>query len=285
MSNVAKIKDPALLPADPMVSMIERVAMDPNVPIERLERMMDMKERMEDRAREDQDRQARRDFYEAMAICQSEMPTVRKSKTNTHTRSTYADISDVDEQAMTVAHKHGFSVVFTPGGTNEKGELVMKYIIGHRSGHQVEDKAEFPLDAAGSQGKVNKTAIQALGSTMTYARRYLLINIFKISTDDDTDGNGAEPKTEAAPKDLWAHTVTQDLPENATPRDKAEAIANALCAQFRRMKGERQMSNEWDRREHLISGEKGLEHKHPDLWEQVVDAYEVRRNEIVEAKS
>ncbi|MCY1292710.1 hypothetical protein D9M70_419460 [compost metagenome] len=43
-----------LVPANdaPMVAMIERIAMDPNIPIDRLEKMLAMKERMEDRNRE-----------------------------------------------------------------------------------------------------------------------------------------------------------------------------------------------------------------------------------------
>ena len=45
----------------------------------------------------------------------------------------------------------------------------------------------------------------------------------------------------------------------------------------------RQISNEWDRRAHLIAGERGLERRHPDLWEKVIDAYENRRNAILEA--
>ena len=37
MTKVAKIEQPeTLLPADPMVSMIERIAMDPNLPLDRL---------------------------------------------------------------------------------------------------------------------------------------------------------------------------------------------------------------------------------------------------------
>lgn len=267
------------LPADPMVSMIERVAMDPNVPIDRLEKMMDLKERHDAGLRKDRAEAAERAYNAAMAKAQAEMPTVRKSKRNDHTRSTYADLSDVEEQAMPVAHKHGFSVSFAPAGLNEKGNLLIDWTLMHEAGHTRSDRADFPLDAAGSAGKTNKTGIQAMGSTMTYARRYLLCNLFNIATDDDVDGNGAQqPERQRAQS--WEKTITDELPEGATPRDMAEAIADALIAQFKRMKGERQIGNEWDRRAHLIAGEKGLEGKHPDLWEKVIDAYENRVMEI-----
>ena len=50
MTNAVKTFEDAQIvsAADaPMVAMIERIAMDPSVPIERLEQMMAMKERME----------------------------------------------------------------------------------------------------------------------------------------------------------------------------------------------------------------------------------------------
>ncbi len=53
----------------PMISMIERIAMDPTIPLDRLEKMLDMKERMEDRAREDEERQAKKAYFAAMSKC------------------------------------------------------------------------------------------------------------------------------------------------------------------------------------------------------------------------
>ena len=51
------------------------------------------------------------------------------------------------------------------------------------------------------------------------------------------------------------------------------------------MKGKQQLINEWDRRAHLIEGEKALEGKHPDLHETVIDAYENRFNELTEGEA
>lgn len=177
---------------DPMVAMIERVAMDPSIPLDRLEQMMAMKERMEDRAREDDERQAKKDYFAAMSKCQAELPVVAKNKANDHTRSTYADLAAIEEQAMPVIHQHGFAVSFQPDGYNEKGELRIRWEISHEAGHSRDGIGEIPVDSAGSQGKVNKTGTQAFGSTATYGRRYLLCMLFNISTGDDRDGNAVE---------------------------------------------------------------------------------------------
>lgn len=177
----------------PMVAMIERIAMDPTIPIDRLEKMMAMKERMEDRARqiakEDRDFEARKAYFAAMAACQAELPVVVKKSRNTHTNSNYADLAALEEQAMPVIHKHGFGVSFQPDGYNEKGELRILWEISHNAGYVRNGVGEIPLDGAGSQGKVNKTGTQAFGSTATYGRRYLLCMLFNISTGDDRDGN------------------------------------------------------------------------------------------------
>lgn len=180
-----------LVPANdaPMVAMIERIAMDPSIPLDRLEKMLDMKERMEDRAREDQERQARKAYFAAMAACQSEIPVVVKAQKNTHTNSNYADLAAIERSAMPVIHRHGFSVSFQPDGYNDKGELRVLWEIGHAEGHVRNGVGEIPVDGAGSQGKVNKTGTQAFGSTATYGRRYLLCMLFNISTGDDKDGN------------------------------------------------------------------------------------------------
>ncbi len=64
----------------------------------------------------------------------------------------------------------------------------------------------MPLDSAGSGGKVNKTPIQASGSTQSYARRYLVCQIFNVTTADDNDGN----KRTHSPTDGAGQRVTPE---------------------------------------------------------------------------
>lgn len=196
MSAVEHYKPQDDLPAETsggMVAMIERIVMDPSIPIDRLEQMLAMKERMEDRAREDQDRIAKRAYFAAMSKCQTEMPVVLKNQKNTHTKSEYADLAAIERQAMPVIHKHGFAVSFQPDGYEENGDLRIKWEISHADGHFRTDVAFIPIDNKGAQGTVNKTGTQAFGSTATYGRRYLLCMLFNISTGDDNDGNAIKP--------------------------------------------------------------------------------------------
>ncbi len=210
--EIAVQQEPRLVPANdaPMVAMIERIAMDPSIPIERLEQMLAMKERMEDRARdqlrEDREYEAKTAYFSAMSACQKELPVVTKNKRNTHTRSNYADLAAIEEQAMPIIYAHGFGVSFQPDGYNDIGELLIKWEISHSGGYVRNGIGAIPVDGAGAKGGVNKTGTQAFGSTATYGRRYLLCMLFNISTGDDRDGNSppadetggdGEPITEA----------------------------------------------------------------------------------------
>ncbi len=191
----ASYEEPKLIPANdaPMVAMIERIAMDPSIPIERLEQMLAMKERMEDRARdqlrEDREYEAKTAYFAAMSACQKALPVVVKNRRNTHTKSNYADLAAIEEQAMPVIYEHGFGVSFQPDGYNELGELLIKWEISHAGGYVRNGVGAIPVDGAGAKGGVNKTGTQAFGSTATYGRRYLLCMLFNISAGDDRDGN------------------------------------------------------------------------------------------------
>ena len=178
---------------DPFIQMIERVVLDPNASVEKLERMLALRneevENTRRRDREDAEIAAKRAYFAAMSKCQAELPVVTKNRNNSHTKSTYADLAAIEEQAMPIIHRYGFAVSFQPDGYNDKGELRVLWEISHEEGHVRNGVGEIPVDGAGSQGKVNKTGTQAFGSTATYGRRYLLCMLFNISTGDDNDGN------------------------------------------------------------------------------------------------
>lgn len=212
----------------PMVAMIERIVMDPSIPIDRLEQMLAMKERMEDRAREDQERQARKAYFAAMSVCQKELPVVIKKSNNKHTKSTYADLAAIEEQAMPIIHSHGFGVSFQPDGYGEKGGLRILWEISHSEGYVRNGVAEIPLDNAGAQGTVNKTGTQAFGSTATYGRRYLLCMLFNISTGDDNDGNRVAAPTAEEP------LITKDqLSELRKAIEASSADIEKFCRFFK----------------------------------------------------
>lgn len=176
---------------DPMISMIERVVCDPNASVEKLERMLAMKERLEDRAREEEERAQVKSYHRAMALCQSKLKVVAKNKSNTQTSSKYADLAALSKAVDPVIHDNGFSLSFSPAGTSESGEQLLEWTIAHSDGHIKTGVAALPADKTGAKGTVNKTDMHAFGSAATYGRRYLKLMLFDIATGDDDDGNAA----------------------------------------------------------------------------------------------
>lgn len=197
------------LPADPMVSMIERVAMDPNADIEKLERMLAMKERMDAAA-------TQQSFNEALAEAQAEMPNVIARHDNEQTKSKYADLADIYEVCKPIAAKHGFSFNAIPVAGGRDGFMNMKWTL-RRGAHIETDVSEVPIDAAGMKGSKNKTDTHAYGSTTSYGRRYLFCSVFDIAVGQDNDGNSGgldyetvTPEQYIILRDLIAETETDE---------------------------------------------------------------------------
>lgn len=167
--------------ADPMVNMIERVAMDPNADINKLERMLEMKERLERDA-------AQKSFNEALAAAQSEMPSVAALHDNKQTSSKYAKLKDIYEACKPIAASHGFSFNAVPVAGGREGYMNMKWTL-RRGSHIESDVSEVPIDDKGMKGTANKTGTHAYGSTTSYGRRYLFCAVFDVAIGDDNDGN------------------------------------------------------------------------------------------------
>jgi hypothetical protein len=156
---------------------------------------------------------------------------------------------------------------------DESGRYV-KTIFAHVSGETVE--CRVPLI-------VSKNDMQGYGSAVTYARRYGLMGMAGIAPEDD-DGNAAAkappPKhssTEAL-RDAWRDGVLDSLPDDATPRAKAEAFALAIIKDFA-VKSMPTLEGRWTRHQAIIDS---LRDRHADLFDQVIDAYEMRKNEITD---
>ena len=205
-----------------------------------------------------------KNIYAALAKAQSEMGKALKESANPHFRSKYADLGNVMDACLPALNANGIAVVqpFVPG---ELGHVV-KTILYHESGESIE--CSVPL-------LLGKQDMQGLGSAITYARRYGLMSMAGIAPEDD-DGNAAAKaapnKAQQGLQDAWRDAVLDSLPEDATPRQKAEAFASAIVDGFRSKKA-KALENEWERRKKLIAE---FESRYPDLHEKVVDAYERR---------
>ena len=164
------------------LSVVERLASNPNVDVDKLQRIMDMQEHA-------LDRESEKAFNADMVLAQAHIRTAVKNKRNLQTNSSYADLEAVITSAKPIYTDAGFALSFYEGVTEKKDHIRIMCDIMHREGHTKTRYYDVALDTMGIAGKVNKTLIHGGGSAVSYGRRYLTCMIFNIPTGDDNDGN------------------------------------------------------------------------------------------------
>lgn len=185
MNAVTKVEDSPLAAPDAnaIVSMIERAALDPRVDMDKMERLLAMQERIFDR-------NARMAYAAALATMQPKMPviTARGGIKNSAgaVQSRYALWEDINDAIKPILAEHGFALSFRTGTTTE-GKITVTGILSHREGHQEETTISLPHDSSGS-----KNAVQAVGSSTSYGKRYTATALLNItSRGEDDDGKAA----------------------------------------------------------------------------------------------
>lgn len=107
------------------------------------------------------------------------------NKTNPHFKSRYADLAAVRDAIVPVFNKHGISIIQAPNTDGVSGFSLETRLI-HSSGEELVFNFLLPSDVS---------KMQAVGSAISYARRYTLSAIAGIASEEDDDGNAATTNT------------------------------------------------------------------------------------------
>ena len=170
-------------PTIAMIHVIERAAVNPDVDIDKMERLMDMQERM-------MDRNAETEFNQAMSLAQSEVGFVNVDLKNGQTHSKYASYVQMDRALRPVYTKHGFALSFNTEATDKPDMVRVLCYVTHKAGHTRNYSIDMPADGKGAKGGDVMTKTHATGAASSYGMRYLLKLIFNVAIgEDDTDGN------------------------------------------------------------------------------------------------
>lgn len=168
-----------------VLSVIARAASDPNVDVDKLERLLAMQERI-------LSREAEQAFNEAMRKAQADIEPVIKNKVNPQTRSEYADLVALSEAMDPIIHENGFTLSYGTDASPLPDHYRVTCLVAHIGGYSRDYHADVPIDMTGIKGERNKTTTHGWGSAMTYGRRYLKVLIFDVtSVIKDDDGNRA----------------------------------------------------------------------------------------------
>lgn len=200
------------IPTVPTSTMFERLAADPNVPVEKLEKLIEMQERI-------MRFNAEMAFNSAFSDMSPELPTVAKNGKSLN--GPYATLADIIEAVRPVLHKFGFAVSHKTTFP-VPGKIVVTGILTHRQGHAITTSFEAAADTTG-----NKNAIQALGSSESYGRRYTTQSLLFLATKDD---NGRASSAPAQPEvelekpegyDAWLAALSGVADEGKAALDRA----------------------------------------------------------------
>ena len=123
-------------------------------------------------------------LFAALAIAQGKIATAVAEKENTHFDFKYADLDACWAACREPLSENELAVIQLPISEDEK-IVTLRTILGHSSGQSISTVMSMTPDKPGPQ---------AIGSCMTYLRRYMLCAMVGISqADDDANAASADP--------------------------------------------------------------------------------------------
>jgi hypothetical protein len=203
-----------------LAAMFERLAANPDIPVDKMQAVMDMQRTiLADRAKVA--------FNAAMAAAQKAMRPVAADATNPQTRSRYASYAQLDVKIRPIYADHGFALSFDTAEAPVAETVRVVCLVSHAEGHERTYKVDMPADGKGAKGGDVMTKTHAAGAAMSYGMRYLLKMIFNIAVgEDDTDGN--EPVPVRAPEGFaeWLDALESKADEGLPALQAMWKVAN-----------------------------------------------------------
>lgn len=159
----------------------------------------------------------------ALAKAQGAMKAATKDAANPHLNSKYATLAAVVEAIREPLAKHGLSVV-QPIMETDEGPILVTMLL-HESGQWLSSE----LKIRAGDGNRGITQVQALGSAITYTRRYALSALLSIPVEDD-DGASADgqPQRKQATKPEPKPTNGNGKPTNGDAPNSPQKLLEVV---------------------------------------------------------
>lgn len=211
------VPETRIVPAD--MSMIS-LAIEKGAGIETIERLVALQEKM-------LARQAEIEFNEALNRVQAEITRVAPDLTNNQTNSKYASYAAIDRVIRPIYSKAGFSLSFTEEDC-PKAEHVRIVAFVSKGACTRQYRKDMPADGKGAKGGDVMTKTHAAAAADSYAKRYLVKDIFNVAIGEDDDDGNLMPENQE--KDLLLGIEEANSKEELEKTYKT-AIAAGLKAQ------------------------------------------------------
>jgi hypothetical protein len=173
-----------------LAMMLDRWATDPTIEPEKITLIWNIRREYMEELRKDRAEAARIAYNDVMARASAEIAQLERTRPNSFLNYKYAPLSAIDKALRPVLEKHGLGLRFTTEESMDKNVVTVAAVTSYH-GHEERIMLSSLPDRSGSGGQRTKTDVQALGSTVTYLRRYLTMLIFNlVPADDPTDDDG-----------------------------------------------------------------------------------------------
>jgi len=159
-------------------------------------------------------------LFEALAQAQLKMTNPKKNKTaKVVTKSgssyqySYCDLDTIIETIRQPLSENGLAIIQMPIN-GEQGKIGVKTILTHKDGGHLIN--EFFVNELSEQ---RMNAVQAIGSVITYLRRYGISAMLNLASEEDTDAGNLPGKgrdTQAQPKKPQTPPTQQAKPTPAS---------------------------------------------------------------------
>jgi len=176
-----------------ILSLIEKVALDPHADVEKLECMMAMYERLKAKEAELVYNTAKGRILRKLAgirivknravLYETEK---QKPQKGSYEAFKYAPLEEIDKHLRPLLAAEDMDLSYSDEPQEGGGILICGRLKHLPSGHYEDSFMPAPADTSGG-----KSGVQAVGSTNSFLRRYVACNIFNIVVvGDDDDGAG-----------------------------------------------------------------------------------------------
>lgn len=176
------------------MTIIQSAISNPAMTAEVLHSLIDANERI-------MKNQAEIDFNQAMTRLQKVLPIIHQKSEIKHGDkliAKYAKYDEIDKIIRPLYSAEGFSLSFNSKSVDN--HIIYYGTVAHESGHFRTAEMILPADTG-----PGRNAVQAQGSTLSYAKRYLvmmLLNLVTTGEDDDGAASGSSTVTDQQADEL-----------------------------------------------------------------------------------
>lgn len=178
------------------------------------------------------------ELTKALVKFNSEVSKITKDASNPYFKNNYATLDQIVEEIRPLLTKNGLAIMQFPSG--DGNTVSVTTLLIHESGQWIESE---PINM-----KPVKNDPQAVGSCITYARRYSLQAFLSLNTGEDDDGNKAthtEPPQEELASEKQLNLITQLLQKNVNEKHSFAQLHEALKERL----GTTKNMEEWTKQE------------------------------------